>query len=295
LTASDHALIADNLAEEAIFLPLVPSRNESEMIAALKGCNGVLVDLFVDMTRVVIRELSISLRYIGVCGSNLRRIDLDAAKEYLVVVKHVTGYCDGDTAQWIIANVLERYRLQPSGNASLVGKTLGIIGLGAVGTEVAKLGRALQMNVLYTARTTRNRDYLRCESLDDMLGQSDVIVITTPPHVQVLDSNNLENIQPHSLVVNVSVGLSIEPQAFQRWMEDHTCHNIVIMDAAAGGYYKGFAMTSMQSDDSNPSTRRLQISEQYAYSTPESKARLSQMIVKNVKDFLNEQEEECAQ
>ncbi|KAL3908538.1 MAG: hypothetical protein SGILL_008444, partial [Bacillariaceae sp.] len=256
------------------------------LIATLERCDAVLVSLFVNMTGNVVRKLSLSLRYIGVCGSNLRRIDMEAAKECNIVVKHVTGYCDIDTAQWIMASILQNFRLQGPTSSSLMGKTLGVIGLGAVGTQVAKLGEALQMHVLYVSRTTRNGDYHRCDSLDEMLRRCDVIVITTPPHVQVLNSDNLNNIPAHALLVNVSVGLSIEPEAFQKWMQDTTRRNSVIMDAAAGGYYTEIG--------SSTNVSRLRISEQYAYSTPESKARLSRMIVQHAKDFLDQKKEENA-
>lgn len=59
-------------------------------------------------------------------------------------------------------------------------KTLGLIGLGAIATEVAKRAQAFGMNVIGCSRSGRDNPYAKTVSLDELVGQSDVISLHTP-------------------------------------------------------------------------------------------------------------------
>ncbi len=110
-------------------------------------------------------------------------------------------------------------RYTPNGNwgrvpglVSLHGSTIGIIGLGEIGREIAARARAFEMRVLYHQRTRlwqSEEDVLgaRYRDLDTLLGESDWIVPQLPASPQtrhLIDAERLAGIKPGAVIVNVS-------------------------------------------------------------------------------------------
>lgn len=98
----------------------------------------------------------------------------------------------------------------------LNGRTLGIIGLGAIGSAIARLGHALGMRVLATKRTVHPGDtsdevdaLLPAERIDDLLAQSDYVVLATPLTSQtahMIDARRLAKMRPSAVLINIARG-----------------------------------------------------------------------------------------
>lgn len=98
----------------------------------------------------------------------------------------------------------------------LCGRTLGVIGLGAIGGEVARIGHVLGMRVLATRRTVEPGaraenvdDLLPMARLDDLLGQSDFVVICTPLTDEtrhLIDARRLAKMRPNAVLINIARG-----------------------------------------------------------------------------------------
>jgi len=94
----------------------------------------------------------------------------------------------------------------------LTGKTIGLIGgSGAIGFEVAKIARALGMNVLINCRTPREWEEpeVRWAALDDLLRQSDAISIHCPLTAEtkhLIDSEKLKLMKPSAFLINTARG-----------------------------------------------------------------------------------------
>ncbi len=106
----------------------------------------------------------------------------------------------------------------------LSGKTLGIVGLGGTGIEVAKRAQAFGMEVIATRRTQASapsfvRQVWPPDRFNDLLDQSDIVVICAPLTRLTRGMFNLEAFQrmrPHALLVNVSRGEIVnEPSLLQ--------------------------------------------------------------------------------
>ncbi|MBR4735742.1 MAG: hydroxyacid dehydrogenase [Bacteroidales bacterium] len=143
-----------------------------------------------------------NLKLICEAGTGINNIDVKLCEERGVLVRNVAAYSTDSVAQtaWMhILNLAGRafhyQEFVTSGAYSrnpvhvdfahpfteLAGKTLGIIGMGAIGQKVAAIGRAFGMEVIYysTSGTSHCKDYPSV-SLDEMLSRADVISIHAP-------------------------------------------------------------------------------------------------------------------
>jgi D-3-phosphoglycerate dehydrogenase / 2-oxoglutarate reductase len=96
----------------------------------------------------------------------------------------------------------------------LAGKTLGIIGLGGIGREVARIGRGLGMQVIAWNRTPRPGEAL--VELDELLGRSDVISLHLVLNDQtrgILGPVQLARIKPGAVLVNTARGALVDEAA----------------------------------------------------------------------------------
>ena len=142
------------------------------------------------------------LKLICEAGTGINNIDVGLCEQRGVLVRNVAGYSTDSVAQtaWMhILNLAGRafhynefvHGGQYSKNVvhvdyrhpftEIAGKTLGIIGMGAIGQKVAAIGKAFGMNVIYysTSGTSHCKDYPSV-SLDEMLSKADVISIHAP-------------------------------------------------------------------------------------------------------------------
>ena len=139
------------------------------------------------------------LRMVGVLATGYNIVDTEAAKRCGVTVCNVPGYSTAAVAQMTMALLLEcTQQVGLHNNAvhngqwqnsrdfcfwnvplmELAGKTLGIVGCGAIGTAVARAAEALGMKVLLTARAPR--PYKNYVNLEALLAQSDIISLHCP-------------------------------------------------------------------------------------------------------------------
>jgi phosphoglycerate dehydrogenase-like enzyme len=116
-------------------------------------------------------------------------------------------------------------RLQP---IEIEGRTLGIIGLGTVGNELARKAKALGMRVLATKRTSTERpDYIdelgAPEFLPDLLAQSDYVVLllaSVPSTFNIIGENELRRMKQTAYLINLTGGRAIEESLLIRALKE---------------------------------------------------------------------------
>lgn len=173
-----------------------------------------------------------SLRLVVKCGIGTENIDLDAARERGVGVVRTAGVNVHGAAEYVIAAALfhgrrlapldvevreHRWpdaRLEWAGRiSSLSGKTIGIVGLGAIGRRAAKLAVAHGMRVLASDPFADPADAaaqgVELTSLDHLLADSDVVtvhVVLDPSTHHLFGSKEFEAMKPTALFVNAARG-----------------------------------------------------------------------------------------
>lgn len=179
------------------------------------------------------------LKYIGVLATGTNVVDLAAAKELGIVVTNVPAYGPDAVAQMVFAHILHHtqavaahhqavaagqwsncsdfcFTLMPL--QSLKGKTLGLIGYGDIGQQVAKLALAFGMKVLVNTRTEPSNLPLGVSwtSRDTVFKESDILSLhcpLTPETTELINTQTLELMKPQALLINTARGGLIDEAA----------------------------------------------------------------------------------
>jgi phosphoglycerate dehydrogenase-like enzyme len=109
------------------------------------------------------------------------------------------------------------------GGRTLAGKTLGIVGLGAIGTAVAKLGRAFEMKTIATRKSAQAGDVSTAvdtlrgpDGLSAMLSESDVVVLCAPATAEtesLIDASAFAAMKTGAVLCNVARGALVDEEA----------------------------------------------------------------------------------
>lgn len=200
-------LVCDKLSERGIELlrrggldvVVRTSLPPSELVREIKGFHGLIIRSSTKVTAQVI-EAADDLKVIGRAGIGLDNVELAAATRKGIVVMNTPGGNTVTTAEHTVALILALARQVPQATASvkagrwekekfigteLYNKTLGILGMGQVGSYVAKLAHGFGMVVLaydpyYYHRDRAQEIGVEMVALEDILGRADIITIHTP-------------------------------------------------------------------------------------------------------------------
>src|SRR5271170_4991006 len=195
-------IIADKISERGIALlretgweVLTPAA--AAVPSELADADALIIRSATKVTAALL-EKATRLRAIGRAGVGVDNVDVEAATRRGILVMNTPGGNAVSVAEHTIALMLGLARAVPQANASIQagrwekssfsgtemrGKTLGLVGLGRLGTEVARRARALEMKVLaydpYVTPAAAREVEVELVSLDELLGQSDVISLHT--------------------------------------------------------------------------------------------------------------------
>ncbi len=205
-----------------------------ELLRALKGADALIVRSAVKVTAELLQRAP-ALRVVGRAGVGVDNVDLEAATRKGVLVLNTPGGNAVSVAEHTLALMLSLARAVPQANQSikqgrwekkmflgreLREKTLGIIGLGRTGVEVAKRARALEMKVLafdpYVAPVVAAEANAELVRRDRLLAESDYIslhVTLTPETVGMIDAGALARMKPGVRLINCARGELIDERA----------------------------------------------------------------------------------
>ncbi len=214
---------------------LPPPRRE--LLRQAARCHG-LITLLTDRVDDELLEGAPHLVAVSNMATGFDNIEIAAASRRSVLVTRTPGVLSETTADFAFALLLaaarrvteaERYvragRWKSWGPSTLLGRdvfgaTLGIVGLGGVGTEVAKRARGFGMRIMYHSRTRKpalERRYgLTFLPLEDLLRESDFVtlhVALTPQTRGLIGRRELELMKESAILVNTSRGPLVDQEA----------------------------------------------------------------------------------
>jgi lactate dehydrogenase-like 2-hydroxyacid dehydrogenase len=275
-SSTQHQL--QEFSEEKIVFYDTDSQTEEETISRIGTADAVLGSWNSTITKNVL-DACPSLKYIGICGTSLTKVDVEEVKKHNIILKNVTDYGDEATAEFIFSQLLNLYRGFGShqlGNipSELNGKTIGIIGLGAVGQQVARLAIGFNMRVLYYSRS-RHSEWetkgLIFTDLNSLLSTSDIISISVPRNLNIIGASEFDLIKPQAVLVNTAIGTVFDMSSFLSWIKKG--QNFFIVDN----------QEYINEINDIPNVIAVPIT---AGKTQESINRLSQKVINNICDFL---------
>lgn len=166
-----------------------------------------------------------NLKFIDVAFTGVDHVDLDAAREKGIAVSNASGYSNEAVSELVIDMVLNIARniravedrcREGKDKTGLVGweikgKTVGIIGLGKIGSRTAELFHAFGANVLAQSRSRHEgvADYIEQVSQEELLKRSDIVVLHCPLNDStrgMINAEKLAMMKPSAMLVNVARG-----------------------------------------------------------------------------------------
>jgi len=236
----------DSLAEAAIVrvwpdeLPPPP-----EVLLAEAADVDALLTLLTDRIDDAIMAAAPRLRVISNMAVGYDNIDVEEASRRGILVTNTPGILTKTTADFAFALLLaaarrvveaDRYtrqgRWKTWGPQVLLGQdvyeaTLGVVGLGDVGLEVAKRGRGFGMRVLYcdsSRKFKEERRYgLAYVELDQLLAESDFVSLHTPLTTEthhLIGERELALMKPTAVLVNTARGAIVDQRALWRFLKE---------------------------------------------------------------------------
>ena len=249
-----------------------------------------------------------NLRFVAIAATGMNNVDLEVAAELGIEVKNVAGYSTYSVAEATLTFALsllkntayyDNYFKSGAYAASedifhfgrpvrqLRGSKWGVIGMGAIGREVARLATAFGCEVAYasTSGAVRKEDYPQM-SLDELLGWADIVSIhcpLTPATKGLIGDKELQKMKPTSIIINVARGGIIDETALAKALNNKTI---------SGAGLDVFSREPLHSSSLYDLADKYSLvaSPHTAWASDEARKVLIQRIAENIKEYLAKSE-----
>lgn len=274
----------------------------SEIIDRIRDAQIVLTNK-VELGEEVFKH-SPSLKLVCVTATGTNNIDHTAAANYNITIKNAAGYSTNSAAQTTLAMVLylmmrleehqkfvaTSYSAHPfftnlhPGFSEINGKTWGIIGLGTIGKQVAKIATAMGAHVQYHSPSGRIQESeFPHLSLDDLLSSSDIISIHSPLNEftkNLIGEKELAYCKPSSILVNVARGGIVDEQALASALDAN------ILAGAAVDVFQSEPISANNPLLHLANKHKLLLTPHIAWGSIEARQKLMEITCQNIATFL---------
>jgi phosphoglycerate dehydrogenase-like enzyme len=215
-------------------------KNINEAIADLPKAE-ILITLGEDLTPEFIEKAE-NLKWVMVVSAGLEKMPFDALKERDIMVTNARGIHKIPMAEYTFSMILqvakqnkELYELEKKKiwdrtavrTFELAGKTLGILGVGAIGGEIARLGKAFNMNVIGVNRSSNEHQYIDkmypMDQLNDVLQAADFLVSILPSTDEttyLLSESHFHLMKSDAIFINIGRGDLIKDEDLVKVMRE---------------------------------------------------------------------------
>jgi D-3-phosphoglycerate dehydrogenase / 2-oxoglutarate reductase len=277
-----------------------PAIDKNELAEIIGEYDGLIVRSKTKVTAELI-EHAARLRVVGRAGTGVDNIDVAAATRRGIVVMNAAAGNTVTTAEHTWAMLMALARQIPQADASmkagrweknrflgveLLGKTLGIIGLGRIGSTVAERARAFGMTVVaydpyFTAEAARDIG-IEMSALDELFPRADFITVHTPLTEEtrgIINAASIEKMKDGVRLINCARGGLIDEAA--------------LVDALRSGKVAGAALDVFEKEPTPADNPLLGFDQLIATphlgaSTAEAQLGVATMIAEQVRDYLQD-------
>ena len=212
-----------------------PAASEDELIARLDGAHtAVNIRGYSKFTDRVLQSASPALKHVAIWGTGTDNIDLPAARRLSIVVSNTPNTATDAIAEHCLALMLAvaRRLVQLDGSVKraawergmlyqCLGKTLGLIGTGVIGTRFGVLGHAIGMRVIAWTfhpdpEKAKRSGFTYVPTLDALLGESDVVSLhlrSSPDTRGLLGAEQFERMRRGVIFINTARGDIVDETA----------------------------------------------------------------------------------
>ncbi len=227
-----HTLNPDDLSwsplQELGDVTIYPRTNPEDVISRSKDADALIINK-IKMTREVIGQLP-KLSYIGLMATGFDNVDIDAAREAGICVTNVPGYSTPSVAQHTFALILQLSNRVALHNQSvhemewvrsadfsyykhpipeMYGKTIGLVGYGAISSSVEKIAHAFGMNILIASEHADKAEFGQIVGLEELFENSDIISLhtaLTEKSAGMVNAKLISLMKPTAWIINTARG-----------------------------------------------------------------------------------------
>ena len=278
---------------------LLGTTSEDLAIERLKGADVAIADMFESPLNKTVLANVPSVKFISINTTGFDLVDIASARENNITVSNVPGFGTQGVAEHAIALLFATVRhivaddkamragpfqLDPANRdhdrylgTDVYGKTIGIIGLGQIGTRVAELAMALGMNVLTYNRSPREVAGIEMVSLEELLKRSDVVSLNgaySPDQENLINEDMIALMKKTAVLINTARGSFVDDTALAKALTENRI-------AGAGLDF----LHDWSSDNPLLKLDNVVLTPHVGWFTEESLANLADIIVENVEAF----------
>ena len=278
-----------------------PESTPEEALERVRDCNVLIVNKVL-VTRALL-DAAPELRLVCEAATGVNNIDLEACRERNIPVRNVAGYSTDSVVQTTFMHILSLMGNAPyfdntvkDGTYSkgtlftdvsrpyieMKGKRIGIVGMGAIGTGVARVAEAFGMEVVYysTSGTGHCKEWPSI-SLGELMRTSDVISIHAPYNERtagLIGAGELAMMKPSAIIVNMGRGGIVDEAALAEVIDN---------DLIGGAALDVFTKEPLPGDSPLLRTRhpeKLRFTPHTAWASSEALSRLVNCIAVNIRE-----------
>lgn len=278
------------------------SSEQDEVVERAKDAD-ILVTNKKLLTKEVLSQLP-NLKYISTLATGFNMIDTEYAREKGILASNIPAYSTDGVSQLVFALLLEitnnvalhndtvkdgewtkskHFCYWKTPLTELSGKTMGIVGFGKIGAAVAQIANGFKMNVIAYSPNTRSYDgYGKVDfvSLDEVIKNSDVISLHCPlnKHTEgLVNLDFLKKMKSSAYLINTSRGAVIVEEDLKKALDE---------GIIAGAGVDVLSVEPAKADNPLLSCEKCIITPHLAWASFESRSRLMDTLIRNIKGFL---------
>lgn len=272
------------------------SEEEAVLIDRAKDADIVMLSN-IPFTEKVMKECP-NLKMLCVAFTGTDHIDMDYCRKNNIIVSNASGYATVAVAELVYGLVLALYRRIIQCNTvtrqegtkeglvgyELKGKTLGVVGTGKIGADVARIGKAFGCDVLLYSRSENLKETgMKYVKLEELLAKSDIVSLHVPLTAEtkgLIGREEIALMKEDAILINTARGPVV--------------NSVALADALNAGEIAGAGIdvfdTEPPIDQNDPllNARNTIVTPHVAFATKESMVKRANISFENVKAFLDD-------
>jgi len=295
--SKEYILTLESIGELVVYQGTPKDRDE--ILSRAKDAT-IIMSGWTQYPKGIFKELP-KLKLISLWATGKDYVDLEEAESLGIKVTNVPGYARNAVAELAFALILAVVRKIPQSHdnvrathaynwqlfegSELAGKTLGILGTGAIGVKVAQIARGFDMKVIafdmYPRRELESEGLFQYVSFQDIFSQSDIVTVHMPlfPETKgIITEQELKSMPRHGVLINTARAGLIDQEALTKALDE--------------GVFAGAGLDDMDLD--HPTSQRLMAMDQViltphmGFFTTEAIQVKTHICVENVRAFVLE-------
>lgn len=290
------------LKEHGTISVYAQTKSEKKAINRLRGVDIAIIHCSLLPITSKILEQAKDLKFISLVSTGYDRVDIKSAKARGILISNLPSYGTESVAELTIAlmlavlrkivvldhlvrerpleiNAIDNIAQSPLVGENLRGKTLGIIGLGRIGSRVAEIGKAFGMKVIACDIVSKAMKDVKMVSINKLLQNSDIVTIHTPLTDQtegMIDEKALTLMKRTAILINTARGEIVQTKALAKSLK-----NKIIAGAGID------TLTELNLSNSLLTLENVVLTPHSGWYSRESFINIANGVVANVESYIN--------